>query len=279
MSLFREYLTPEVLQHFGLPDDPFDDPESPEDIWRGGRIKFIEKVLWKGLMRRRIIALVAPPGGGKTKLVRRLNALAKTQEQVRLIYPSSLDRRRISVNGLAVAILLELTGRDTSNMGQEARSKLLLDTLRERGRADEVPCLLIDEAHDLSDTALIAIKRIWDSQLQFRELSVILVGQPPLLARLRGEQQLRELALRTTPIEVGELGQHCGSYLRWRFSRVADADGNVGNADRVFTEGAIEFIAGKGRTPASINNLCVAAMTQAHRIGEERVTAEIVHKL
>lgn len=279
MSLFREYLSPKVLAHFGLPDDPFDDPESPEDIWQGGEIKHVERQLWRGLIRRRIVALVGPPGSGKTKLVRRLNSLADINEQVRLIYPASLDRRRISVNGLAVAILRELIGRDTSNMSQEARSQLLLETLRERDKANQFPCLLIDEAHDLTDNALIAIKRIWDSQMQFRQLSVILVGQPPLLARLQGEGSLRELALRTTPVEIPPLGEHCASYLQWRFSRVADPDGQLGDVTKVFTPDAIEFLAGKGQRPSSVNNLCVAAMTAAYRIGEKRVTAEIVHKL
>lgn len=279
MNPFREYLPPDVLAHFNLLEDPFDDPESPDDIFRSPTIKVLERALWNAISRRQIVALVGPPGAGKTKLVRRLYGLVRAADRVRLIAPASLDRKRISVNSLAVAIIQDTIGRDTSNMSQESRSRLLLATLDDLSSAGEFPCLLIDEAHDLSPTALIAIKRIWDSQSQFRQLSVILVGQPPLKARLAGDAQLRELALRTTPLVVPELGKDCAEYLRWRFARVADEEGQPCDADKVFTPDAVEFLAGKGRTPLQVNNLCVQAMCHAFRIGDPTVSAEVVNKV
>lgn len=268
-----EPVTPALLKHFGLAADPFENPESPDDIWRSPALARIEAILEVGLKQRQILALVGDPGSGKSTLIRRLCSRSAGQRQIRVISPASLDRARIDASALAMAIIRDLTGKQTSGMATEARSELLRTTLAEAKALGTYPVLVIDEAHLLSNRALIAIKQVWDSHLSTRELAVILVGQLGLKERLKRDTTLREVTGRTAIVEVPRLGKDAADYLAWRFSRV-----NARPVTEVFTPEAIRLLERRAEHPLWLNNLAVRAMNVAMTVAGKVVDEAHVGK-
>ena len=168
--------------------------------------------------------------------------------------PGTNDRKKITHKTLSTVILRDLIGRETASMSQEARDDLLRSTLAsQRG---VYPVLFIDEAHNLSADALLAIKHIWDSHALFRQLSVVLVGQPHLADRLTADVRVRELTVRARLVELPPMDTATTqAYLDWRFARV--------HAKNVFTPAAVDLLSKRGRYPQDIHNLAVRAMKLA----------------
>ncbi len=263
----REPLEDQELAHWGLDLDPFeDDPANPENIWRSPQLERFERVLFNAITRRQIVALEGEPGSGKSTLLRRFIGVYGPQRRVRLIAPASLDRQRITASALAVAILRDLTGKETSSMAQEPRSELLRKTLADQDKAGNKPVLLIDEAHLLSSRALIAIKQIWDSHVLFRQLAVVMVGQRRLGERLRHDPDVREVTGRTRILTIQPMAD-ASDYLRWRFARVGD------DADRVFDPDAYKALAVAGEYPLWISVRAEYAMRHAMNTGSPKVSA------
>lgn len=273
-TIAREYLSPEELAHFELPEDPFEDPVSPEDLYLPAGLVNVERQLQRAIQGRKIVALVAPPGAGKSALLRRLWAASYRQKRINLIAPALMDRRRVTLATLTVAMLRDLTDRDTSNMAAESRAQFLRTTLAAQVEAAQYPVLFLDEAHDLRGDALIAIKRLWDSHTLFRQLSVLMVGQAPLAMRLRTDPTLAELTGRTQILDLpGFAPDAVAAYLDWRFARVGAQLGAS------FETTALRAIADRSDRPLWINNLAVLALRYARSIGDRKVAAHHVGRV
>lgn len=266
----REYLDPGALAHFQLRKDPFDDGHDPMDIWLSPELQAIESFLRSAIVQRQMVALVGEPYAGKTTLLRRLFAWAHATNKVAPILAASLDRRRITANALAIAVLRDLTGQDTSSMGHEARSEKLRRTLADQDRQGQFPWLVIDEAHLLTPNGLLALKQIWDSHTLWRQLGVLLVGQLPLKHRLLNDPEVREVTGRIRLIELPTIHSQAASYMGWRFSRVG------ADISETFEPAAIELLAKRAEYPGWLNNLAIRSMLVARELGERRVTTACV---
>lgn len=268
----RAYLTPDALTHFGLALDPFDDPPSPDDCWLPPAVLANEHQLVAAVRRRNIVVLTGEVGAGKSIALRRLFFRMSADKNVKLIAPASIDRSKLTETALSVAILRDLTGKDCSSMAMEARSELVRAQLAAESKAGNYPVLLIDEAHKLTNKGLIALKQVWDSHIMFRQVAVVLVGQPPLAKRLRQDVTLKEVTLRALMIEAPAFeaktqGGTVADYLRWRFSRV-NADAN-----RAFSADAYTALGVRTEYPLVANNLAIRAMLYAAHHGDPTVTA------
>lgn len=265
--LTREYLSFQVLERFSLSDDPFDDSEALTDGFLTPESAGVLKMMSRAVMNRQIIAITGEPGAGKSTLLRLLAARTASEANIRLIMPATLDRRAINANTLAIAVLRELTSRDTSSLASEARAVALAGALAVARKDGLFPALVIDEAHELSPACLLAVKQIWDRNDLYRGLAVILVGQPPLANALRKDATVRELAARTRLVELPSVERHVADYLRWRFKHVG------ADADKVFAADAYTTIAKAVTLPLHINNLAARSMKVACAVGDMVVTS------
>lgn len=270
-TLPRQYL--DDYAKWGLAEDPFEDLADPSNIFLPAQLKDIQRRLLRGIERQHLMALVGDPGSGKSTLLRRLQVWLASKSTVDLITPSTLDRTRITQTSLEAAIVRELTGTDTTGWPAERRSLLLIDELKQRQFRSQ-PVVVIDEAHTLQRGALLGIKRVWDSNHLFRTLSVLMVGQKPLAARLVGDRALAELGARTRILSIPSYdAKLTAEYLRWRFAFVK------GNADTVFAPDAYQALAAKGQTALAINTLAVRAMNYARSQGDKVVQAAHVGRV
>lgn len=267
----REYLTNGQLEKLGLADDPFEDILNPEDAYLSRNLKGIEAALRKAVQRRRIVALVGQPGAGKSTLLRRLAATAARQRTWRVLSCSTLDRSAITSSSLTRALLRDLTGREHKGLTNEDAGEALKAALEDANQGGLHPVLLIDEAHMLSAQALVAIKHVWDSNVLYKLLSVVLVGQLPLKVRMLQDTRVQELTGRTQLLELGQYSiSDTADYLRWRLARVG------GEADKLFTEDAYKALAARAKHPLWINNLAVQALKYGLSIDELPVRAQHV---
>ncbi len=135
--------------------------------------------------RRMSAALIAPPGSGKTALLRRLtHTLPEARYQVTYVKVTSLSKRDMCREicracgakpaGSFPALVDRLQERFTQTSGTEGRR----------------PVVVLDEAHDLRPDVLAMLRILtnfeWDSQLV---VSLLLVGQMPLRRMLASEEQ------------------------------------------------------------------------------------------
>ncbi len=272
----RMFLDEEVLQHFGLQEDPFFDTGDFTEIWLSPRHKVIERRVYDTIKRHGIMAIVGPIGAGKTTFLRYLLGKLTHDKNIKVVYPDRLDRKQLLGSSLTQGIIRELGGVRIPRSGVE-RDAVARRLLEENVRSGIHQVLVLDEAHDLKEEAFIALKRLWDSGMLFRCLSILLVGQGGidkygnsygLLGKLEYNPWIREFAERCYTVDMGDLNGSMRSYLEYRFKRVG------GEVDRVFEAKALNLLTTKADVPQLVNNICIRAMIAAYRDGRQKVMPE-----
>lgn len=277
VNFTREYLTEEELRHFGLAADPFFDLEDYQDIYKSPQLKAVERKFFETIRRHGIMAIVGEVGSGKSTLLRHLLGRLLRDRSVRLILPDAIDRERLCGSNLTQAVISQLGCSKVPRFATE-RDKLAKRMLEESLRAGSDPVLVIDEAHDLKPEAIIGLKRLWDSGMIFKLLSVIIIGQGGedrggawgLLSDLLYLRELKEFAERCHLVDLGSMNGNLADYLDWRFSRAGS------KVRKIFTDGALKLLAKKAPQPQAANNVAMRAMHLAFLDGATVVSEDHV---
>lgn len=278
MNYTKTFLDDEVLQHFGLEGDPFFDIIDFTDVWISPRIKVIERRVYDTIRRHGIMAIIGEIGAGKTTFLRYILAKMLKEKNIKMIYPDRMDRKALNGAALTQAIITQLGGQRIPRSAVE-RDALTKRLLEENVRMGSNPVLILDEAHDLREEAYIALKRVWDSGMIFKLLSIILVGQGgtdaqnvsyELKDRLENNPFIREFSERCYVVDLGSLNGSMIQYLDFRFKKVN------GDAKKVFSDKALHILSKRADVPQLANNIAVRAMMAAFRDGKTQVTPEHV---
>ena len=157
------------------------------------------------LQDRAMIAIIGPRGVGKSRAMENL-----LPNGTRIIEPISLDRKRLTIDAIAAAIVYDLgngSGEKPARDG-EARSRQIRRILGEAGKpgTQENPvkiALIIDDAHKLHHQTKGALKRLME--LKF-------VGRPRLLTIIMLAQSdplhgIDEVRLRTDNLHLEGLSR------------------------------------------------------------------------
>jgi len=241
VNFTKEYLTEEELRHFGLQDDPFFDLADYQEIYKSPQLKVVERKFWETIKRHGIMAVVGAVGSGKSTLLRHILGRLMKDRSVRLIMPDAIDRQRLCGSNITQAVISQMGCTKVPRFAVE-RDRLAKRMLEESVKSGSDPVLVIDEAHDLKPEAIIALKRLWDSGMIFKLLSVIILGQGGedndgvwgLKSSLLFTSTLKEFAERCYLVDLGTMNGSMADYLDWRFSRAG------GKVRKIFNDEALK---------------------------------------
>jgi general secretion pathway protein A len=261
-----------MLLHFGFQEDPF--RVNPD-----ARYMFPSKTHLEALAalesgfygNRGFIAMIAPPGMGKTTLLYRF--LEDTRQTARSIFLFDIDAD-CEPRDFVAYILRDFgitPAKSSSEMHQQLGDALVQET--EAGRKCVV---VIDEAQNLSDAVLERVRLLTNFETsQGKLLQIILSGQPQLTDKLL-QASLVQLRQRVSTICRLDLltPEETVDYVDYRLKQ-AGYDGGP-----LFTEDALKLIAETSLgTPRIINNLCYNALSLCCTKQSKQVDADMVAKV
>ncbi|HJU70353.1 MAG TPA: AAA family ATPase [Paucimonas sp.] len=297
MLLRKQTLFPATRKHFGLFRDPFqDDIQSHEDMYVSPDIRYIREAMFQTSKHGGLLAVVAESGAGKTTLMRDLeDRIVRENQPILLIRPYVLGMedndqkgKTLKATHIAEALMAAVAPLEKPKSSPEARFAQLHKALRESHTAGYRHCLVIDEAHALPIPTIKHLKRFFELELGFKKLlSIILIGQPELKAKLsERNQDVREVVQRCEMVELAPLdGGRLDEYLKFKFDRLGKPIGEVIDTGGIDALRARLTIASSRRErpetvsllyPLAVGNLLTACMNLAAEIGVPTVNADVV---
>ena len=295
MLLRKQTLFPATRKHFGLFRDPFqDDIQSHEDMYVSPDIRYIREAMFQTSKHGGLLAVVAESGAGKTTLMRDLeDRIVRENQPILLIKPYVLGMedndqkgKTLKATHIAEALMAAVAPLEKPKSSPEARFAQLHKALRESHTAGYRHCLVIDEAHSLPIPTIKHLKRFFELELGFKKLlSIILIGQPELKAKLsERNQDVREVVQRCEMVELAPLdGGRLDEYLKFKFDRLGKPIGEVIDASGIDALRAKLTLTSTRRDrtvsllyPLAVGNLLTACMNLAADIGVPTVTADVV---
>jgi type II secretory pathway predicted ATPase ExeA len=254
--------TLDLRSHFGLTEIPFTREIAVEDRWPSPHLDEVRADLLRVLDQRQSAALIAPAGSGKTALLRALRAdLPEARYRVHYVKVTSLSKRDMT-REIALAAGVPPAGSFPS----------LLRRLQERFETTQLdegirPVLILDEGHDLRPDVLALVRIITNFQMDSRlVLSVILAGQPPLLAMLKRDD-LEAVARRLTHCSVLRLLSR-GETRKYMEHRLRVAGSRQFPFDEPATDAVYEITRGNFR---AVDTLCGKALEIAAQEGHPTI--------
>jgi general secretion pathway protein A len=241
------------LDFYGLKEQPFGVTPDPRFLFWSQSHREALASLYYGIENDRgFMALIAPPGMGKTTLIFQLLEKLRPSARTAFLFQTQCDSREL------LRYLMSDLGCTPEGSDLVAMHSQLNDILAEEARLGRRFVVVIDEAQNLDASVLETIRLLTDFETPGRKLlQIVLAGQPHLEETLAREElsQLRQrisIVCRLAPLAKSEVEQYIAHRLR-----VAGYDGAA-----LFSPGARSLIAERsGGIPREINNICFNALS------------------
>lgn len=260
------------LQFYRLREQPFGVTPNPRYLYHGPAHREALASLIYGIEADLgFAALIAEPGMGKTTLLYYLLERFRSSARTAFVFQTQCDRLE----------LLRYLANELEVPAEEMDAVVLNDRIREvlvqEARAGRRVIVIIDEAQNLTEDALEAVRLLSDFETPDSKLMhIILSGQPELaekLARPNMAQLLQRIAMlnRLSPFGDPEQISH---YLAYRL-QVAGYAGPP-----LFTPDAIDLIstASKG-IPRQINRICFNALSLGCAMQKRKIDGAIIREV
>ena len=260
-----------MLRHFGLTDNPFGVTPEPRFLYPTGTHREALASLKYGFYSNRgFTALVAPPGLGKTTLLHAF--LADIRATARTVYLFNIDGE-CTPKELIGSVLRDL-GIVPANTTSDLYDQLNA-SLAEEARAGRIVVVVVDEAQNLSESALEFLRILSNFETASAKLiHIVMAGQPQLSEKLM-QPNLVQLRQRiTTVCHIEPLSaEETRAYIEHRL-QLAGYQGKP-----LFSQGAMSLIAAaSGGTPRTINTLCFNSLSICRALNEKQVSAGMVEE-
>jgi len=239
------------LQHWGLQKTPFGNVPARTIFFRSPQHEeALRRLLYVIEDRKGVAMLTGEVGCGKTTVTKALNDFLD-REHVQI---ATISNPALPPADFLKAILLKLGGE-----AEDVSKSILLDRiqsiLQQNAERKIKTILIIDEAHVIGDQATLDELRMllnFQSDDEFL-ITIILLGQPPLLRNISELQPLKERI--SIKFNLEPLDWH--NTLRYVVYRLRSAGASRG----IFTKEAInKLFTHSGGIPLRINNLCDRAL-------------------
>jgi general secretion pathway protein A len=260
------------LQYFGFQEDPFGVSPDPRYLYPSQTHQEALESLENGFYNNRgFIAMIAPPGMGKTTLLYRF--LEDTRDTARSVFLFDIDAE--CEQREFVRYILREFGIAPAQSSFEMHRQLSEALIKETAEGRKC-VIVIDEAQNLSDAVLERVRLLTNFETtQGKLLQIILSGQPQLTEKLMQASlvQLRQrvsTACSLEPLSVDETE----AYIDYRLKQAGYS------GDSLFTKYAVRLIAqASNGTPRTINNLCFNALTLCCALNSKQVDGSMVSKV
>jgi type II secretory pathway predicted ATPase ExeA len=265
-----------VLDFYNLAEQPFGVTPDPHYLYLSATHREALASLLYGLEAGRgFMALIAKPGMGKTTLLFEFLETLRNSCRTVFLFQFQGDHRDV-LRSLLADLGVEDDGADLVRL-----HKKLNDTLLSSYRQGRRVVVVIDEAQNLDDQVLEAVRMLSNFETPHKKLMhLILAGQPLLAEKLAapGATQLRErisIFARLKPFDRQEVERYIDHRLR-----VAGYD----LARALFTKRALALIAAhSGGIPRNISNICFNSMSlgfaMQRRLIDESIVQEVLEDL
>ena len=259
------------LEHFGLIEQPFGVTPDPRFLHLGRKHReALASLIYGTENNRGFLALIAPPGMGKTSLLFQYLEGLRNKARAAFLFQTDCDAREFMRH------LLSDLGVDAAGLDPAAMHEALNRILLEQQRAGQTFVLVIDEAQNLSEKVLESVRLLSNFETPWMKLmQIVIAGQSQLAERLARPSmaQLRQRIssiIRLEPFTPDETNAYIDHRL-W-------VAGYAGPA--LFTVGARLLIADESRgIPRNINNLCFNSMSLAYAMGARQVDSKMVREV
>jgi general secretion pathway protein A len=258
------------LDFYGLREQPFGVSPDPRYLYFSpGHREALASLFYGIETGRGFLALIAEPGMGKTSLLFQLVERLKGSIRSAFLFQTQCDSREL------LRYLLEALGIDSRENDFVMLHARLNQFLLGEASAGRRVVVFIDEAQNLTDSALETVRLLSNFEAADRKLfQIVLSGQPELARRLKNPR-LAQLSQRIAVLTgLKRLpSSETFSYIRHRLE-IAGYDG-----PEIFTPSAIEFIAQRSQgIPRNINNICFNALSLGCAMGCRKIGPEIVQE-
>lgn len=283
----NEMLTQNARKHFQLFRDPFqDDVQGPDDVFLAPDQRYIREYMFSTAKHGGFLAVIGESGAGKTILRRDLiDRIRRDGHEITPIMPRIIDKERLTAGAICDAIIEDIS-QEKPRRSLEAKGRQIEKLLTGSSRGGSSHVLIIEEAHDLTVATLKYLKRFWELEDGFRRLlSIILIGQPELKAKLDERQnwQAREVIRRIEVAELSPLDDNLEGYLEHKFMRLNRGLGDIFEKDAFSAmRQRLTLRSRASQEPVSmlyplvVNNLVIKCMNLAVEIGVGKVDADVV---
>jgi general secretion pathway protein A len=256
------------LEYYGLREQPFGVTPDPRFLYFGATHREALASLFYGIESGcGFLALIAPPGMGKTTLLFHLLEKLRSSAQTVFLFQTQCGSRemfRHLLNDLGI----DSVDQDLATM-HESLNSVLLNNARKGRRV----VLVIDEAQNLKESVLETVRLLSDFETpQAKLLQIVLSGQPQLADKLSHPSltQLRQrisVFSRLHPFTRVETMV----YIEYRLCKAGYS------GPPVFSYAAADLIAAASKgIPRTINNLCFNALTLGFAKRQKQIDAATV---
>lgn len=241
---------------YGLREQPFGVTPNPRFLYFSAMHKAALTSLVNSVCERRgFSALIAKPGMGKTSLIMQLLFLLKDSARTAFLFQS-----HGSTKEFLAALLQDIEAPASSDDLADMQRALNAAVLRE-AKADRQLVIVVDEAQNLSDETLEAIRLLSNFENpEAKLLHIIFAGQPALSTKL-ASPQLSQLRQRISVVA------HLAPLTRQQVSEYVERRLAIGGhtGEPLFTPDALDFVAQASEgIPRNINNLCFHALSMGY---------------
>lgn len=275
--------------------DPFNEPiRSSKGFWQNPSIMAVKQQIKTAAKTGGFLAVVGESGSGKTSLL--VNLMDEMRDDQNLVFirletlgmeQSKALGKRTRFNHVINAILDDVAPNAKKKSNAEGRERQCMAILKDSYRNGRRHCLVVDEAHALDDAMLRQFKRFLEIQEGYNSvLSVVLLGQPELAARLNESNiGLREVIQRIEIINMVSVTQNnIRDFIDHRLAAIGKKSTDIIDESGVKAVIARLHDAGASRgaaaydwlTPLAVQNLLNRAMTATAKAGAKVITAQFV---
>jgi len=258
------------LDFYRLREQPFGVSPDPRYLYfNPGHREALASLFYGIETGRGFLALIAEPGMGKTSLLFQLLERLKGSIRSAFLFQTQCESREL------LRYLMEALGIDSRENDLVQLHGRLNQFLLGEASAGHRVVIFIDEAQNLSDSALETVRLLSNFEASDRKLfQIVLSGQPELSRRLKNPR-LAQLSQRIAVLTGLKrlTSSETSQYIHHRLE-IAGYDG-----PEVFTSAAVALIADGSRgIPRNINNICFNAMSVACAMGSKKIGPNIVQE-